>query len=123
MQKLMAIFAHPDDEGAVSGTLARTAANETEVMLVCGTIGEVGEINDPALATPENLGQVRGQEAMAAHKTQFSEEHMFRKVPKEVMIEATGSEYFIQVYHTPQDELREKPLMDLFSVNGDKTVQ
>jgi LmbE family N-acetylglucosaminyl deacetylase len=62
MKKLMAIFAHPDDEGAVAGTLVHYAQNDTEIMLVCATKGEVGEISDPALATAENLGQVRQKE-------------------------------------------------------------
>ena len=52
MKKLMAIFAHPDDEGAISGTLAHYAQNDTEVTLICATKGEVGGISDPALATP-----------------------------------------------------------------------
>ena len=59
MQKIMAVFAHPDDEGVVAGTLARFAAQGSEVMLVCATKGEAGEISDPALATAENLGEVR----------------------------------------------------------------
>lgn len=58
----MAIFAHPDDEGAIAGTLAHYARNDAEIMLVCATRGEAGEISDPALATPENLGQVRQKE-------------------------------------------------------------
>ncbi|MEM7116958.1 MAG: PIG-L family deacetylase [Chloroflexota bacterium] len=62
MQKLMAIFAHPDDEGAIAGTLAHYAQQGVEVTLVCGTRGEVGEISDPALATPETLGAVRTKE-------------------------------------------------------------
>ena len=59
MKKLMAIFSHPDDEGAMGGTLAHYAQNGVELMLVCATRGEVGEISDPALATPETLGEVR----------------------------------------------------------------
>lgn len=66
MRKLMAIFAHPDDEMAIGGTLAKYAAENSEVMLVCGTRGEVGEISDAALATPENLGEVRQKELEAA---------------------------------------------------------
>ncbi len=63
MQKLMAIFAHPDDEGAMGGTLAHYANQpDTEVMLVCTTRGEVGEISAPSLATPETLGEVRQRE-------------------------------------------------------------
>ncbi len=37
-----------------------------ETGLVCATRGEVGEIADPALATPENLGQVREEEMRLA---------------------------------------------------------
>ena len=66
MKKLLAIFAHPDDEGAISGTLAHYAGNNTEVMLICTTRGEAGEISDPTLATPETLAEVRTEELRAA---------------------------------------------------------
>ena len=60
---VLACFAHPDDEGfAAGGLLAMLAAGGARVTLVCATNGEVGEISDPSLATPENLGQVRQQE-------------------------------------------------------------
>jgi len=62
MRKIMAIFAHPDDEGAVGGTLIQLAQAGHETILVCATRGEVGEISDPALATLDNLGEVREQE-------------------------------------------------------------
>jgi LmbE family N-acetylglucosaminyl deacetylase len=61
--RLLAAFAHPDDEGFGSGgTLAMLVARGAQITLVCGTNGDVGEISDPALATPENLAQVRQQE-------------------------------------------------------------
>jgi LmbE family N-acetylglucosaminyl deacetylase len=66
MQKLMAIFAHPDDEGAVAGTLAHYADWGVEVQLVCATRGEVGTISDPALATRATLGAVRQAELIEA---------------------------------------------------------
>ncbi|MBI2863239.1 MAG: PIG-L family deacetylase [Chloroflexi bacterium] len=60
---ILAVFAHPDDEAlGVGATLARYAAEGARVALVCATRGEVGEISDPALATPETLGAVREQE-------------------------------------------------------------
>jgi len=62
MRKLMVVFAHPDDEGIISGSLAHYARRDTEVMLVCTTRGEAGEISDPALGTPETLGAVRQRE-------------------------------------------------------------
>ena len=66
MRKLMAIFAHPDDEGAIGGTLAHYARNGIEVTLVCATKGEAGEISDSSLATPETLGEVRQKELRTA---------------------------------------------------------
>ena len=65
--RLLAAFAHPDDEGFGSGgTLAMLVARGASVTLVCGTNGDVGEISDPALATPENLWQVRQRELLNA---------------------------------------------------------
>src|SRR6185312_4602378 len=64
---IMGIFAHPDDESfGMAGTLARATMQGYPAAIVCATRGEVGEIADPALATPENLGQVREAELRAA---------------------------------------------------------
>jgi len=42
--KLLAVFAHPDDETfGPGGTLARYAASEVEVHYACATRGEAGE--------------------------------------------------------------------------------
>ena len=66
-RSLLALFAHPDDEAfATGGTLARYAAEGAGVALVCATRGEVGEIADPALATPETLGDMREAELRCA---------------------------------------------------------
>jgi N-acetyl-1-D-myo-inositol-2-amino-2-deoxy-alpha-D-glucopyranoside deacetylase len=68
---LMAVFAHPDDESFGSGgTLARYGADPgVRVVLVCATRGEAGQINDPELATPERLGEVREEELRCACRT------------------------------------------------------
>ena len=64
---VLAAFAHPDDEGfGPGGTLALLAARGASLTLICATNGDVGEISDPALATPENLFQVRQEELRAA---------------------------------------------------------
>src|SRR5258708_8318379 len=65
-KRLLGIFAHPDDEGGISGALLQYSTAGVETGLVCATRGEVGEIADPALATPENLDQVREGEMRAA---------------------------------------------------------
>ncbi len=64
---LMGVFAHPDDESfGNGGTLARYSQEGVYTALVTATRGEAGEISDPALATPDTLGQVREQELRLA---------------------------------------------------------
>ena len=65
-KRLLGIFPHPDDEGTMSGALLQYGQTGVETGLVCITRGEVGEISDPALATPETLGTVREGEMRAA---------------------------------------------------------
>jgi N-acetyl-1-D-myo-inositol-2-amino-2-deoxy-alpha-D-glucopyranoside deacetylase len=60
---LLAVHAHPDDECiSTGGILARYGAEGTRTVLVTCTDGAVGEISDPSLATPDNLGEVRSRE-------------------------------------------------------------
>ena len=69
-QKILAVFAHPDDEVfSIGGTLARYAHACKQVTLVCATRGEEGEIAAGTAATPENLGQVREEELRCAAET------------------------------------------------------
>ena len=64
---ILALFAHPDDEAFGSGgTLAGLVRKGHRLTVVCVTNGDVGEISDPALATPENLWQVRQEELRQA---------------------------------------------------------
>src|SRR2546430_8691493 len=65
-KRLLGIFAHPDDEGTMSGASLEYSTLAIETGLVCATRGEVGEIADSTLATPENLGKVREGEMRAA---------------------------------------------------------
>lgn len=65
-KRLLGVFAHPDDEGTMGGAFLKYRQSGVETGLVCATRGEVGEIADPALATPETLGQVREGEMRAA---------------------------------------------------------
>lgn len=69
MKRLLAVFAHPDDEGAIAGALTRYAQEGAQVTLVCATKGEAGEISHPSLATPQNLGSVRENELRCACET------------------------------------------------------
>jgi N-acetyl-1-D-myo-inositol-2-amino-2-deoxy-alpha-D-glucopyranoside deacetylase len=62
MKRIVVIFAHPDDEGLIAGTLAHYHAEGAQVTLICTTKGEAGEISDDALASADNLGSVREAE-------------------------------------------------------------
>ena len=64
---ILTVFAHPDDEGFGSGgVLAMLASKGARLITVVTTNGDVGEISDPALATPETLGKVRQGEMRRA---------------------------------------------------------
>ena len=66
-KRILGLFAHPDDEIlGPGGTMALYASQGARVETVCTTRGEAGEISDPTLSTPENLGQVREQEMLCA---------------------------------------------------------
>lgn len=62
--RLLAVFAHPDDESmGMGGTLAKYSAEGVETHLVCASRGEKGwfgpDEQDPG---PEQLGQIRTRE-------------------------------------------------------------
>jgi LmbE family N-acetylglucosaminyl deacetylase len=66
IERVLAVYAHPDDEGQVTGTLAEFVASGRKVTLVCATRGEVGEISHESLATPDTLWYTRELELRAA---------------------------------------------------------
>lgn len=65
-RRLLGVFAHPDDEGLISGALLHYHTLGVETGLVYATRGEVGESSDSVVAAPENLGEVREEEMRAA---------------------------------------------------------
>lgn len=67
MRKLLAVFAHPDDEAfGPGGTLARYAAEGAEVHLLCATKGEAGKNSTDSNSV--SLGKVRENELLNAAK-------------------------------------------------------
>jgi LmbE family N-acetylglucosaminyl deacetylase len=65
--RLLAVFAHPDDETfCAGGTLAKYVAAGWEAMVVSATRGQAGQIRDSLVATRRTLGQVREREFYAA---------------------------------------------------------
>src|SRR5512140_2421533 len=63
----LAVFAHPDDETMLcGGTLALLALGGWKVHYLSATRGEGGEVGDPPVCTPEQLGEVRELELVNA---------------------------------------------------------
>jgi LmbE family N-acetylglucosaminyl deacetylase len=70
MKRLMAIFAHPDDETfSIGGTLVQIAEDEVDITLVVATRGEEGEIASTISADRSILGKVRESELNCAAQT------------------------------------------------------
>jgi LmbE family N-acetylglucosaminyl deacetylase len=64
---VLAFFAHPDDETILAGgVLALLAESGAHVHVLCATRGEGGEVGEPPLCLPAELGAVREQELVCA---------------------------------------------------------
>lgn len=69
-RRLLAVFAHPDDESfGVGGTLARYAAEGVEVWLVCATDGNAGTVDAEMLNGYASTSQLRAAELCCAAQT------------------------------------------------------
>ena len=74
--RLLACFAHPDDEAfPVGGALAAHAGRGVAVRLVTATSGEEGEIRQEGAATRETLGSIRRVELGCAVRALGLAEH------------------------------------------------
>jgi LmbE family N-acetylglucosaminyl deacetylase len=74
--RLLACFAHPDDEAfPVGGLLAKNVAEGRRVRLVTTTLGEEGEIRQEGSATKETLGEIRRIELSCAVRALGLESH------------------------------------------------
>lgn len=63
---LMAVFAHPDDEGTVGPILARHAREGTDVILVIATDGRLGTNDFSGLSAGDSLAAIRRDEMECA---------------------------------------------------------
>ena len=74
--RLLACFAHPDDEAfPVGGALAAHAGRGVRVRLVTATLGEEGDIRQEGAATRDTLGEVRRVELACAVRALGLAEH------------------------------------------------
>lgn len=64
-QRILAVYAHPDDECYCSGgTLAKYSALGAETIVISATKGQAGQINDTRVANRRTLGDMREQELL-----------------------------------------------------------
>ena len=113
--RMLAAFAHPDDEGFGSGgTLAMLVERGAHVTLVCGTNGDVGEISDPALATPENLGQVRQHELRNAMDVTGVKDVRFLNYRDSGMVGTPDNDHPDSLHQAESESVVEK-LLDVIS--------
>lgn len=81
-ERVLAIYAHPDDECYCSGgTLALYAAAGATTKVISATRGEAGEINDVKKANRNTLGRVRGEELAASCAALGVHEHAVWEYP------------------------------------------
>ena len=103
---VLAVFAHPDDEGfGAGGTLAMLVERGHRLTLVCATNGDVGEISDPALATPETLWQVRQQELRDAMDVTGLSDLRFLNYRDSGMAGTEDNEHHASLYQAPADKV------------------
>lgn len=75
--RLLACFAHPDDEAfPVGGALAAHAARGVQIRLITATRGEEGEIRQAGSATRDTLGEVRRVELARAARILGLQDHI-----------------------------------------------
>ncbi|MGV8984394.1 PIG-L family deacetylase [Clostridium sp.] len=66
--KIMGIFAHPDDEFGMAGTIVKAISLGIEISLVCATKGEAGKIRNEKQKQLKNMStsQIREEEYLEA---------------------------------------------------------
>lgn len=75
-KRLLACFAHPDDEAfPIGGSLAAHSSRGVNIRLITATSGEEGEVRSPGLAIPDGLGSLRREELSCSVHTLGLQSH------------------------------------------------
>ncbi len=106
---VLGAFAHPDDEGfGCGGTLAMLVARGARVTIAVGTNGDVGEISDPALATPETLASVRQEEMRQAMRVTGVQDIRFMGYRDSGMAGTPENDHPRSLYQAPRERVTEE---------------
>ena len=107
--RLLALFAHPDDEAfPVGGALAAHAARGVEIRLVTATSGEEGEIRQEGAATRETLGSIRRIELSCAVQALGLASHRVLDYRDSGMAGSEANEYPNAYINVPDEEMVEQ---------------
>lgn len=120
---VLAVFAHPDDEGfGCGGTLAALVAGGHRVTLVCATNGDVGEISDPSLATPETLWKVRQGELRAAMDVTGIADVRFLNYRDSGMVGTDDNDHPASLYRASEEKVVEQVSAVIREVRPDMVI-
>ena len=104
--RMLACFAHPDDEAfLVGGVLAASAARGVDIRLVCATSGEEGEIRQPGSATRETLPDVRREELRCSCRNLGIQEPVFLGYRDSGMSGADSNAHPAAFVNAPADQV------------------
>ena len=107
--RLLACFAHPDDEAfPVGGVLAQNVAEGRHVRLVTTTLGEEGDIRQEGAATRETLGEVRRIELSCAVQALRLESHVLLEYRDSGMAGWEANNHPRAYIKAPEDEVVER---------------
>ena len=107
--RLLACFAHPDDEAfPVGGVLARNVAEGRRVRLITTTLGEEGDIRQEGAATKETLGEVRRIELSCAVRALRLESHALLEYRDSGMAGWEANDHPRAYIKAPEDEVVER---------------
>ncbi len=104
----MGVYAHPDDEQGVSGSMLKYGKQGVHTTLITATRGEEGEIAPGVDATSENLGQVREQEMRCAAQTMGIDSLYFLDYCDSGMAGTPANDFPTSFHRAPLMEVAEK---------------
>ncbi len=111
---LLAVLAHPDDETfGIGGTLAKYAQEGNDVYLICGTRGEVGEMEEKYMEGFHDPADRREFELRCASKQLGIKEVIFLNYRDSGMPGSIHNQHPNSLWANSADEIAEKIIVEI----------
>lgn len=119
VKKLLAVFAHPDDESFIcGGTLAKYASMGVEITLVSATKGEMGRrMGNPPYVNRETMPDIREKELRNACEALGIQNLIFFDI-RDKMVEFYDSESLISKIGVLMDEINPDVVLTFHEILG-----